>query len=117
MIQRCLLNSKPQRLPDPLKTVTCQYICLPLFHPCKQSKQMTVTKLANNEKRKCKAAGVFSCIPSKSQANKRLKAFVPLEDALTKSKNSETKKTELKSRKQNTELYCPSQSNAAKLSR
>lgn len=55
---------------------------------------MTVTKLATNKKRKCKAAGVFSCIPSKSQANKRLKAFVPLEDALTKSKNSETKKTE-----------------------
>jgi hypothetical protein len=54
---------------------------------------MKVTKLATNEKRKCKAAGAFSCIPNKPQANKRLKAFAPLEDALAKSEIRERSKT------------------------
>jgi hypothetical protein len=49
---------------------------------------MRVTKLATNEQRKCKAAGVFPRIPSKTQPNNRLKSFAPLDDPLTKSENS-----------------------------
>ena len=50
---------------------------------------------------------------SKPQTNNRLKPFVPPEDALTKSEESQTKKRGQKSRKQNTKLLCPSRSDAA----
>lgn len=53
---------------------------------------MEVTKLATNEKRKCKAADVYHEFPAKPQSNNGLKAFALLKRALLKSANKEAQK-------------------------